>query len=262
MSQSDHPDSPRPRSPPLGPLGIIHFLGWITGIAAVLAVYRGVLDAGWLDVSPDRFEEARWWQLGYGLAYGTALSTLGLLLYRRIRGDHRFPAAPGHWLLVFGGLAFLADAIAFGLAKGIVALWKVRFQSDPGWYHFQQSLVWGIALVGAVIVLARLQTTWNWWLVAVLVAALIAANWLNHSLCVIDHCAREFGRVPLGSVWPYYSAPWVQIVGLAVCLAAIPVAIGFDRQPRDWLHWVGIVATIFLALVEAASQATYVLRLG
>ncbi len=252
------PDLPLP--PQRTPLGIIHLLGWITGVAVVLAAYRAALDAGWLDVAKDSYEEARWWQLGYGLVYGTALSTLGLLLYRRLRGDSRFPVHPGHWLLVFGGLAFFLDVAAFGMAKGLLALWKSRFQMDPGWYYCQQSLAWGMALVVALVFLTRLKTDWNWRLLAWLIASLIAVNWLTNTLVVFEIVTQTLGFQIIWGAWPFYLVHYAEIIGVGVCLLAMPLVIGCDRQSRDWLHWVGIAATIMLALVEEANQIATLVR--
>ena len=250
MSATDPFEATRPRQP----LGIIHLLGWITGIAVVLALYRWALDSGWLDVSPAYQEELRWWQLGYGLVYGTAISTAGLLIYRRICGDRRFPSQPGHWLLLFGALAFAADVLAFVLSKAIVALWKRQFEWDPGWYYFQQALVWSFALLVASIVLSRLRAQWNWRLLAVLIAMLIATNCLTNSLVVFSMWTQAMGLAILSGGWPYYLVHWAQIVAVGICLLAIPIVVGCDRHPRDWLHWVGIVATTALGLVEEANQ--------
>jgi hypothetical protein len=257
MSQSEHAETLPPQSPRLG---IIHFLGWITGVAIVLAAYRAALESGWLEVPQAGIEETRWWQLGYGLVYGTALSTIGLLLYRRLHGDSRFPAHPGHWLLVFGGLAFFVDAAAFGTAKGLIALWKTRFGFDPGWYYCQQFLAWGIALVVAVIFLTRLKTDWNWRLLAMLIVILVAVNWLTHTLVVIEVVTQALGYRLGWGAWPFYGTHVAEIVGVGVCLLAMPIVIGCDRHPRDWLHWVGVAATIVLALVEEANQIQVLVR--
>ena len=241
-------------------LGIVHLLIWIAGVAAVLALYRAALESGWLEVSAAGREEVRWWQTAYGLVYGTAISGMGLVIYRRLRGDRSFPAHPGHWLLVFGGVAFSVDAAAFVLAKGMNSAWIARFGGSPGLYYLQQWLAWGMALGVAIVVLARLRTAWNWWLLAGLVAVLIAVNFLTHTLVMAQSLAQAGGSSIISGAWPVYLIHWARILGTAVCLASLPVVLGSDRRPRDWLHWVGIVALVALALVEEADQIQVIVR--
>lgn len=242
------------------PLGVIHLLGWMTGIALVLGAYRATLELGWLGIPRESHEETRWWQLGYGLVYGTAISTLGLLFYRRWRGDTHFPVHPGHWLLVMGGLAFFIDGIAFGAARGLHALWTRQFPSDPGWFYLQQSLAWGTALVVAILFLRNLRTNWNWLLLAGLIAGLIAVNWWTNLLILGQVVTQILGYPMISGEWPYYLVHYAQIIAVGICLLAMPVIIGCDRHERDWLHWVGVGATVMLALVEAANHVTVLVR--
>jgi hypothetical protein len=241
-------------------LAIIHLLGWMAGVAVVLSLYRTALETGWLDVPTAGREELRWWQTAYGLVYGTAISGMGLLIYRRLRGNRSFPAHPGHWLLMLGGLAFATDAIAFVLAKGLDAAWTARIGWSPGLYYVQQWLAWGTALAVAIVVLARLRTDWNWWLLAGLIAALIAVNFLTHTLVMGQALAQAVGSSVISGAWPHYLIHWARIVGTAICLAVLPVVLAGDRRPRDWLHWVGVVALVALAVVEEADQIQVIAR--
>ena len=255
MSLPDRPSSP---SPPR--LGIIHLLVWMAGVAVVLAIYRAAVETGWLEVTAEGRDEARWWLTAYGLVYGTAISGMGLLIYRRLRGDESFPACPGHWLLIFGGLAFAADAAAFVLAKGLMAAWSARIGWSPGFYYVQQWLAWGLALAVAMVVLVRLRTAWNWWLLTGLIMALIAVNFLAHTLLMAQAVAQAFGSSAISGVWSPSLTHWTRIFGTAVCLAGLPVVLAGDRGRRDWLHWVGVVALVALALVEDADQIQVIVR--
>lgn len=244
---------------PQSRLGIIHLLGWITGVAMVLAGYRAVLDAGWLGIPLDQYEATRWWQLGYGLAYGAGLSTLGLLVWRRLRGDRCFPSHPGHWLLVFGGLALMIDAAAFVVAKGVVTVMSSRGRVAIDWFWIQQSLGWGIALVVGLLVLARMTTNWHWRLLATLITLAIGVNWLTNTLVVADFFGQGFGWS--GTWWLYYLVLYARAASIALCLVAMPLVLSGDRgEPRDWLHWVGVAASVMLGVVDFARQVATIVQ--
>lgn len=247
-----------PLARPRSPLGIVHLLGWTAGVAVVLALYRVALD--WIDVRQEYREETQWWQLGYGLVYGTAISTIGLLFWRRFRGGEPFPVHPGHWLLVLGGIAFAIDGVAFGIAKGIVWGWESHFGWRPSWFHIQQSLAWGLAIVVAAAFELRLKTTWNWQLLAAVITGMIAVNWGTHTFIVADLVAQAVGSWLFTGAWPEYLAVWSSLIANALCLLSMPLVLAYDRQPRDWLHWVGVTAAVVLSLVDQASQIVKLIR--
>jgi hypothetical protein len=64
MSAPDDRISPSPRSR----LGIIHLLGWMAGVAVVLALYRALTD--WSEVKSEELDGVRHRHLAFGLAYG------------------------------------------------------------------------------------------------------------------------------------------------------------------------------------------------
>ncbi|MEX2176536.1 MAG: hypothetical protein WD872_19380 [Pirellulaceae bacterium] len=108
--------APAPAVEPVGQrpqkLAIVHLLGWTLGVAAVLGLYRAVMDLSGL---PAEWQlGARLSQLGFGLAYGTALAGMGLFVWRWARGIGPGPSQPGHWLLVLGGVGLLTDIFTIG----------------------------------------------------------------------------------------------------------------------------------------------------
>src|SRR4029453_14079367 len=156
VAKSSVPNSPVQR------LAIVHFLGWMIGVGAVLAIYRAATEF----TEPTREVDLsqRLIQLGFGLAYGTAVSGLGLFLWRWWRGKGSGPTQPGHWLLVFGGIGLIVDV---GVAAVVYAVMMSRSGNDHGSVAFRswsnhQIIGWSIAALITSVVLIRLRAAW-WW---------------------------------------------------------------------------------------------------
>jgi hypothetical protein len=225
-------------------LGVGHFLAWMLGCGVVLAIYRAATDFSEVPVDA-RF---RWQlvQLGFGLAYGTAISGLGLFLYWRWRGIGVGPTQPGHWLLVFGGIGLMID---IGLAGAVLATsrWFEARNLSP--YVAHQALGWLLAAVIGVPVLIRGNRTLRWKRVGLLlvgcmfVGALAYGLWFAAPLIVIP------------GVWHWWAAIYVRAAGEVIGLSALVLAEVADRReglPRDWLHLAGIVAIVALVAVDFA----------
>ncbi len=96
------------------------------------------------------------YNLVMGAAFGTFLAGSAIYCrHRRWRGDRRLSPLPGHWLLIFGLAAALADGAAIALYRPMVAVLGESMRSSrvywlpyrlsrrptlPGLYH--QSVGW------------------------------------------------------------------------------------------------------------------------
>src|SRR4029077_8691686 len=104
------------------------------------------------------------YNLAMGSAFATMLTGTGALVRRRLRGDESYPSLPGHWLLVFGLAAALADAAAVVVFRCLFSAW---FTPDTNlWVYwlpyrmarsvpdlagmFSQCVGWGVGAVAAL----------------------------------------------------------------------------------------------------------------
>ena len=242
----------KPQQPEQAPrLGIVHLLGWMAGCAVVLAIYRGTTD--WAKIDPEYRATLRLWQLAFGLLYGTALSGLGLLAWRRLRGQSTFPTMPGHWLLVLSGIGFLHDGLTSWIAGRILAHESLSpYGFSPYW--LQQTLGWGgAALVGLGCCFVK-GAPFHWRVFILLVTLVFFANALTHGLGAADQLSPLVLRRRLFSgSWPYYYGPLARVVGETTCVGMLPLLVWLDaraRLRRDWLHWTGAVVVTGLAIVD------------
>jgi hypothetical protein len=252
MSNVPAPDVP---AKPAARLGIVHFLGWMIGVSAVLALYRAATAMS--DRPPEVDLTQQLIQLGFGLAYGSAVSGLGLFLWRWWRGTGGGPSQPGHWLLVFGGIGMVVD---FGLAVALQAIAILsRETTDYGILSFQvwsrhQIIGWSITALITVVILVLLRAAW--WRRAVVILALLMAA--SNVAAMVLYVLGAHG-VFAGS-WPYEVSMWVRVGGALVCAVAIAFAEACDRRlgrKRDWLHLVGILTALALASVDLVVQGYF-----
>jgi hypothetical protein len=231
-------------------LGIIHFLGWTLGCALVLAILRA---SGEQEEIPAKFVfRARMYQLGFGLAYGTAFSGLGLFLWRWRTGQGPGPTQPGHWLILFGGIAVIVDLGTAGAVK-CVLVWLGYKANDWRFNLWDRSIGFSIGLILILTVLALLRDASRLWTIfVVFLAAVLATNAIVNivSLYSLAHGAR-------GGQWvwyiPEYAIVLLSVVGLPLLWLA-EIADRIRGLPRDWLHGGGIAAITALGLVSFAAR--------
>src|SRR5262245_43217923 len=158
MSPPECPFATKPAAPRLG---IIHLLGWMVGVSAVLAIFRATTEIE--NYPPSWLPWFRVQQLGFGMAYGTTISGLGLFLWRWWRAAPGAPSQPGHWLLVFGGIGIVID-----LASTQAMKWTLYWSGtgiEPAYFGafiFHQAAVWWLGAVIATLILVRLRDASFW----------------------------------------------------------------------------------------------------
>jgi hypothetical protein len=238
-------------------LAIIHLLGWMVGVGAILATFRATTND--LDYPKDWLPWLRVQQLGFGLAYGTAISGLGLFIWRWFRSKPGGPSQPGHWLLIFGGIGLIIDLAATHAMK-LALLWSgtgIEFMHYSVWLFYQAIVRWMAAVI-VTIILTRLRDASFWW-IATTVAAMLTLT-LDTSLTTISFFAFMHGA---GGSWLWEVPLMVRIVGILVILPILWTAEFKDRArgvPRDWLHGGGIAAISGLALIDLASNVVSLSR--
>jgi hypothetical protein len=251
------PSQPEPQ------LRLGHLLIWIVGCALGFAAYRELLTAPF----QPRFRPL---VLGYNLGMGTTLGTIlagsGLLAFRRWRGDLSYPSLPGHWLLLFGLAAALADGAAIIAYIGCArqdpsfpepAFWVHLREADnptwPGFYH--QTVGWGLGAVVALVFLCRLRGRLaRPWLAVFLVALIASATLAGLKLITFIHLLIT-NRLVEYTAWCRRS---VQLFAGFLLLGALAIlaALAWDMRTRartDGLHRLGIAVWLAIAAVQVVT---------
>jgi hypothetical protein len=174
------------------------------------------------------------------MGYSLALTAVLVLLYRRTRGDRRFPTHAGHWLAIMGVITLVIDGGSLAGVK-LVAAWQ-----DMNWNRYwneYQTIAWGLGTAIGMGLLVGVRQQWRW---RAVVAAIVAYTGLH---------AFVFGFVAAGvdMRWLTESFDIWCVAILAVGIVAIAWAAYRDlatRTARDWLHWVGAAAWLGLAAIQ------------
>src|SRR5262245_42740928 len=119
-------------------LGIVHLIGWMASVGVALAILRITGDDA--DLPPGYRVSAQLTQMLIGIAYGTALGGLALLVYRRIWLGSKFPSQPGHWLFLLGSVGLLIDGGSLVAARLVARSWNAERALRFPEYWFYQTL--------------------------------------------------------------------------------------------------------------------------
>jgi hypothetical protein len=240
-------------------LAIVHFLGWTLGVAVVLGIYRAInVWTAWLNNEANEPVEMSWRELGYGLAYGTAVSGLGLYVWRWWRGSSAGPSQPGHWLLVIGGITLVID---LGVATSVFLAASLR--ADPNsfsWTSYgHQAIGYGLAAGVSLVIFLNLRDAGRLWIAAtMIVMVMLTTNAIASGVSLV---VATRGVFP--GTWIWWIPLFFRVAGAACFVAAISAAEINDRlrgRPRDWLHLGGIVAVLGLGLVDVANYGPVLWR--
>lgn len=202
-------------------LGIAHLLVWTACCAAFLGAARslaqrpaGIVGAAFL--------------VAVAMGAGTAWAGLAITLIRAARG-RPWPIEPGQWLLATLGVMEAAElGVLFGAAHGM---------------RNQQAVVLAVSACAFVLPTfsRRLEPRWRW---------LFAATCVCFALPLLVSVPAARLDVPLVALQAVsHLSPRRLTVALAVAAVAL-AAVEPGRTGRGWLHWVGIVAAVWLAAVS------------
>ena len=234
-------------------LRVVHFFAWMLGCGLAILGYQQIT---WSNLRPEVRSFEVVYNVTMSMAFGWALGVVAVLACGWVQGDRRFPSLPGHWLLVFAGVAGLLNATVTAIFEILAVadpdrwLWTYCVQftmhdsaTRTGLYH--QFIGWGAGAVAGMFFLWRLRgrLAWPWFLVFVLgflLSAILSAwyglVWLGaHS---------QFG---IGWGVHLYAA-FIFAAVLAIMAAVLSDAR--SRKRRDWLHWTGVAVWLALAAVQ------------
>jgi hypothetical protein len=210
-------------------LSIAHLLVWTALSAVLLGVDRATSQLP--HVEPSSF--GRLISFIYAPLFGAGVSALLLTAWRLATDGPRFPAQPGHWLLVISGVQSLLHLGTF-LIQAVV-------QAGFGWElllagRFVEELTCGTLFVLAIRESHRL---WRITFVAGLIGYCLGL------LLTVGACFKLFHPENLHVEFVIH---WIV---LTVCAFAVADDWA-THNSRDYLHWTGLVVRFtYLSLVAA-----------
>ena len=223
-------------------LGLRHLMLWMLFTALVMVAYQ-VLEAVDEEMLGKSFVP-RVTQLVYAVVYGAALVGLSITLRRWLRPEASL--APGHCLLLMAGFGAFVDGIAILLAQTI-SDWSTPAMQPYGEMLIHQSA--GHALVvmlaAPVFLTSGLPARWKPLLYTILLA------FLAYSALCLALLLMLLGIAP--QILPWSLPQWAIVVASILCVPLLLWALWLDlceSRHYDWLHWLGIIATASLTIVE------------
>jgi len=219
-------------SPPPERLSIAHLLVWTATSAVLLGYQRAMSSFG-----DGQTVASNVITLCYAPLFGAGLGACILCFWRLTQGGPRFPAQPGHWLLIIGGFAGLISLTFQALT--VLALSAVT--SYPVFLGIRlidfitEGILYGVAA-------GKMRGVWRIPFVLGLIQSLAMMVLVTLSLLNYERLLYL----------QFYRAE--SVLNVVVTLAVI-VAVGLDwrrQAQRDYLHWTGIaVRVIYAALIIA-----------
>ncbi len=192
----------------------------------------------------------------------------GLILARRWwQGDLAIMSQPGHWLLVFGLAAMLANAVAdvpysaWGVAHTAETFW-IPFRLPYARIHptlIHQAVCWGLAGLAALMlcILSFRRLGWLW-------RSCFPVIFLSSFYMCAGHLAALvdlWGRAAILS-WCYHSGHLYAKI-IVICSLIVLVAIVGDLKHErrgDFLHWTGILSCSVIAAMQLGLYFQCMLR--
>lgn len=196
------------------------------------------------------------YNLTMAMAFGSALGSVTFWAREWfLCGNRRFPALPGHWLLLLALTAAVINAVVtavFSPSSGSQSLYWVHFVMYwdplvPGIYH--QCLSWGLGSIVCTAFWVSLRRRLGWpWLSLFAIAAACAAT------LAAWHALFLFGVHDRFADWWRYPVH-IYAAFILVGILALTLILVWDfgrRAPTDWLHRMGIVVSIAIAVIQFA----------
>ena len=253
-------------------LRIAHLLVWIAGSALGFAAYHE------FSPRPEKLGAAivvAMYNSGMGIALGTILTGVGIMLHRRRREAAVYPSLPGHWLLIFGVAAALADGIAIGVFQYVTRLYYPPEKWPPGTIYlpqvyliqfrlsriadvigvYHQAVGWGLGAAAAIVLSWHLRRRLTWpWLAVFLVFFLTAMTLSGGHARSLLLVHRTSTLTPIGPWCRLSAAVYARFILLDVTVMLGATAWDFwKRSPTDGLHWAGISGWMIAAAVQYAA---------
>jgi hypothetical protein len=253
-------------------LRIAHLLCWTVASALGFAAYHGI--------TPKLGPNAPRVFLGVydsvmGLALGTILTGVGIMAYRHWRRGMSYPSLPGHWLLMLGLAAAIANGVAIAVFHFLTSLYYPPSKWPPGTVYlpeaflvqflisrypdvigvYHQAIGWGIGAATALALSWHLHRRLSRpWLAVFLVFGLAAATLSAGHVRSLIRVQYSSTLRPI-SYWCLQSAHVYArfiLLGTFVILAALAWDVR-SRARADGLHWAGVATWLVTAALQYAT---------
>lgn len=181
------------------------------------------------------------------LAYGGALASLLIIVWRRWQTGARFPSEPGHWLLVFFATGAIVDGVSTFLTPPAHAL---EYEA----WHTHQMMLFLIAATLCFVFARSMHAGFSWASTLLLPGCVLVALAFIHALAL-------GGYSPL---WLWYVRQYIQLCtasGLVPVVMLVSIVDWRRCAARDWLHWCGVAVYIAVLAMSAVDRLYWVLRI-
>ena len=219
-------------------LGLIHFLIWTAGSAAILACQQAFVDLSEFPPSHRTF-----WLVAniiYSMIYGASVGSLVICAWRQLPGSVPFPTQPGHWYLVMCGVAAVVGWAGY-------AAMALRYPSGDDTYEYLVAryrfyLLMRLPMDATVLFIALFAASkciQRRWFVLFLIVAIDAILRIVTIILVV-----KFSDY---SPFLYGIEEFVHGVGALFALPVMIVVLRLDLRAgdrRDWLHWCGVAVGV------------------
>jgi hypothetical protein len=227
------------------------------GAAAVLTIYRWFARNDEASPAMHAMHVAN--QLSFSFLAGTNLAAVIVFGRRLVVRDAPLPTQPGHWLLVIGGLGNLTMWLLLGVVLAMRALaapeQPVRLESGDWVIPYAIACFVSSALSVVATVVPREPLRWkSYFALSALTGALLGGILV---FIFLDQLLAVGGLPQTWAAWQLFLCvyPLDQVLGMLILFLALAMDRA-DSRKRDWVHFVGVVATF---LQSAAALAMHYL---
>jgi hypothetical protein len=235
-------DAPQP------PLGIAHLMLWMVVSAVFLTLDQYALR----DIPTALRIKLQVYAGVLAIIHGAAVAMVPIWITRALRGGPPFPTAPGHFLGLLLAWNSVAQALASAAMAGLRILTEDGASASMSRLTLQLFVEMSLAPLALLSLMFCLQPTR--WMVVFLVLAL--CNGMRILARTAGLMCEFQARYDGAYLWPQ-RALWLSMIAIsAVLIAATAIDLARSR-PRDWLHYVGVIATI----AQAAAYGGFLLAM-
>jgi hypothetical protein len=174
---------------------------------------------------------------------------------------------PGHWLLVFGLAAMLANAVcdvpysAWYVAHGAEAFWipfrQATAPTFPGMIH--QAVCWGLTGVAALMlcIASVHRVGWLWWSLFPVIFLSSVYMCAGHVAALVD----LWGRAAALSWCNHSGHLYAKIIVVCSLIVLAAILGDFKHERRgDFLHWTVILSWSVIAAMQLGLYFQCLLR--